>query len=130
MCTIAIDHKRREGQGKCMSKAPNKAADFLKAMQASNGPVEMPPQPANEAGEGPPAPVPVAPAPRAAKARPRKIAKQRSDLKHFGGYLDDDTLEKIALLRVRLKKDNSDLMKLAIDELYAKHKAKRAFGDS
>jgi hypothetical protein len=54
----------------------------------------------------------------------------RAGLKHFGGYLDDETLEKIALLRVRLKKDNSELMTLAIEELYAKHKAKRAFGDA
>jgi hypothetical protein len=113
-----------------MSKAPNKAADFLKAMQAGSEPPE-PPRAANEAGQGPAeavaAPAPPRPSP---KPRPRKVAKQRSALKHFGGYLDDDTLEKIALLRVRLKKDNSDLMKLAIDELYAKHKAKRAFGDS
>jgi len=115
-----------------MSKAPNKAADFLKAMQASNGSPESRPEPANEAGQGPREVAVVAPTPPhpAPKARPRKIAKQRADLKHFGGYLDDDTLEKIALLRVRLKKDNSDLMKLAIDELYAKHRAQRAFGDT
>jgi hypothetical protein len=54
----------------------------------------------------------------------------RAGLKHFGGYLDDATLEKIALLRVRLKKDNSELIKFAIDELYAKNHAKRAFGDA
>ena len=59
------------------------------------------------------------------KAKPR-----RAELKHFGGYLDDDTLEKIALLRVRLKKDNSELIKFAIDELHTRHKAKRAFGDA
>lgn len=113
-----------------MSKAPNKAAAFLEAMQKSSGEPEQLRQPANEAGQGPVATVAAAPAPPPPKPRPpRKVAKQRSDLKHFGGYLDDDTLEKIALLRVRLKKDNSDLMKLAIDELYAKHKAKRAFGD-
>jgi hypothetical protein len=112
-----------------MSKAPNKAADFLKAMQASGG-LSDPPQPANEAAPRPAAEVVATPTPPLpSKARPRRVAKQRSDLKHFGGYLDDDTLEKIALLRVRLKKDNSDLIKLAIDELHAKHKAKRAFGD-
>ncbi|MFZ3238381.1 MAG: hypothetical protein WA184_23790 [Stellaceae bacterium] len=54
----------------------------------------------------------------------------RVGLKHFGGYLDDETLEKIALLRARLKKDNSALIKLAIDDLYRRHEAKRAFGDS
>jgi hypothetical protein len=109
-----------------MSKAPNKTAAFLQAMEKSSGP-EQPLQP----GQGPATVIAAAPAPPTSKPRPvRKVAKQRSDLKHFGGYLDDDTLEKIALLRVRLKKDNSDLIKLAIDELHAKHKAKRAFGDS
>jgi hypothetical protein len=49
-------------------------------------------------------------------------------MKHFGKYVGDDTLEKIALLRVRLKKSNSELMELAIEELHRKHNAKRAFG--
>jgi hypothetical protein len=53
----------------------------------------------------------------------------RAGLKHFGAYLDDATLEKIALLRVRLKLDNSALTKRAIDELHAKHMARRAHGD-
>ena len=113
-----------------MSKAANKTADFLQAMQKSSGRPESPPQPANETAPRAAAEVAVTPVPPPRKARPHKVAKQRSDLKHFGGYLDDDTLEKIALLRVRLKKDNSDLIKLAIDELHAKHKAKRAFGDT
>ena len=63
---------------------------------------------------------------KSVKAKP----PTRAGLKHFGGYLDDDTLEKIALLRVRLKKDNSELIKQAIEELYRKHNAKRAFGDA
>lgn len=111
-----------------MSRAPNKTAEFLTAMQKSGGPSD-PPTPANEPT---PRPVEVVPAPPPAPkpSRAKKVAKPREDLKHFGGYLDDDTLEKIALLRVRLKKDNSDLIKLAIDELHAKHKAKRAFGDT
>jgi hypothetical protein len=71
-------------------------------------------------------------------ARPTPVARgkaqqlatsSRAGLKHFGGYLDDATLEKIALLRVRLKKDNSELIKHAINELYARNHAKRAFGD-
>jgi hypothetical protein len=112
-----------------MSKSPNKAADFLKAMQQGGA---SDPQPANEPVARPAAvaaePVEVV-APSAPTPKPRsKVAKPRAILKHFGGYLDDDTLEKIALLRVRLKKDNSDLIKLAIDELHAKHQAKRAFG--
>ena len=73
--------------------------------------------------------LPPAPAARtrktAAKTKPR-----RAELKHFGGYLDDDTLEKIALLRIRLKKDNSELITFAIEELHRKHNAKRAFGDN
>jgi hypothetical protein len=70
--------------------------------------------------------------PRAAKPSSRKAkpALSRADLKHFGGYLDDDTLEKIALLRIRLKMDNSALIKHAIEELYRKHNAKLAFGDA
>jgi hypothetical protein len=64
------------------------------------------------------------------KAAQQPATSSRAGLKHFGGYLDDATLEKIALLRVRLKKDNSELIKLAIDELYAKNHAKRAFGDA
>jgi hypothetical protein len=40
-----------------------------------------------------------------------------------------DTVEKMAVLRARLRLDNSQLIKLAVEELYAKHMAKRAFGD-
>lgn len=114
-----------------MSRAPNKTAEFLSAMQKSGGPAD-PPTPANEPVARAPGQVEVVATPQPAPKPPRakKVAKPRADLKHFGGYLDDDTLEKIALLRVRLKKDNSDLIKLAIDELHAKHKAKRAFGDT
>lgn len=107
-----------------MSAKPNKTADFLKAMQQSEE-VE------------PPAPAPAAEAPVSLRAVPTADAKpkpakapSRASLKHFGGYLGDDTLEKIALLRVRLKKDNSQLIELAIEDLYRKHNAKRAFGDA
>ena len=65
----------------------------------------------------------------AARAKPTK-PPSRAGLKHFGGYLDDETLEKIALLRIRLKRDNSELIKLAIEDLYSRHNAKRAFGDA
>jgi hypothetical protein len=57
-------------------------------------------------------------------------ATSRAGLKHIGGYVDGDTVEKVALLRARLSLDNSQLIKLAIDELYTKHRAKRAFGDA
>jgi len=68
----------------------------------------------------------VMPSPASARA----AAPSRAGKKHFGGYLGDDTLEKIALLRVRLKKDNSELIEFAIEELFRKHNAKRAFGDA
>lgn len=56
--------------------------------------------------------------------------RSRAGLKHIGGYFDDETVEKVAVLRARLKKDNSQLIKLAIDDLYSKQSAKRAFGDA
>ena len=112
-----------------MGKA-DKTAEFLSAMSKAApiepeqrpAPAAVAPLPANEPG-----PAPAAPSVRASR-KPRK--PPRAELKHFGGYLDDDTLEKIALLRVRLKKDNSELIKLAVDELHAKHMAKRKFGDA
>jgi MoxR-like ATPase len=108
-----------------MSKSPTKAAVFLAAMKQSETP---------EPAAAPQAPVPVeAPATVHEIRRPKPVkAKQptRAGLKHFGGYLDDDTLEKIALLRVRLKKDNSELIQQAMEDLYRKHSAKRAFGDA
>ena len=62
-------------------------------------------------------------------AAAKSAVARRSDLKHIGGYFDGDTVEKVAILRARLKLDNSELIKLAIDELFAKHKAARAFGN-
>ena len=111
-----------------MSAKPNKAADFLKAMQQSS--------PADETAAQPPAAASTAlhavPAAQTApKVRATKAAvPTRAGKKHFGGYLGDDALEKIALLRVRLKKDNSELIEFAIEELYRRHNAKRAFGDA
>ena len=120
-----------------MSKSPTKADQFLAAMRQSEGPEPEPvsarPPPAASAGqEAEPAPAPTATVHD--MRRPRATSKHkpptRAGLKHFGGYLDDDTLEKIALLRVRLKKDNSELIQQAIEDLYRKHNAKRAFGDA
>jgi hypothetical protein len=54
----------------------------------------------------------------------------RNGLKHIGGYFDRNDVEKFAILRARLSLDNSGLIKLAIEELYRKHEAKRAFGDT
>ena len=99
-----------------MRGKPAKAAQFLAAMQQAE-PIPLTPAPRQTA---------TTQAPAAATAKPFS----RAGLKHFGGYLDDETLEKIALLRARLKKDNSALIKLAIDDLFRRHEAKRAFGDS
>lgn len=65
---------------------------------------------------------------KAAKAN--RPAKTRDGLKHIGGYLSADAVEKVAILRARLRLDNSELITLAINELHARHSAKRAFGDS
>jgi hypothetical protein len=59
-----------------------------------------------------------------------KPSSTRADLKHIGGYLDSETVEKVAVLRARLKLDNSGLIKLAVDDLHRKHMAKRAFGEA
>jgi Ribbon-helix-helix protein, copG family len=54
----------------------------------------------------------------------------RAGLKHIGAYLDRETVEKVAILRARLGLDNSELIKLAIEDLYRKQTARRAFGDT
>lgn len=60
----------------------------------------------------------------ATKADPRgRVGK-----KHVGGYFDDEMFEKVALLRIRLNLGNDDLLILAINDLFNKEKAKRAFG--
>src|SRR5271166_4675892 len=107
----------------------DRTATFL-AQMGKGANVEPPPEP-----EALPAPAAVAGAvvhemPHARKPARKVKTVSRAELKHFGGYLDDDTLEKIALLRIRLKMDNSALIKHAIEELHRKHNAKRAFGDA
>lgn len=68
--------------------------------------------------------------PDAVHRAPPPPSTSRAGLKHIGGYFATETVEKVALLRVRLNLDNSELLKQAIDELYARHHAKRAFGDT
>ena len=110
-----------------MAKKPDAKA-FLAAMGAAADDESASAEPAAPQARAAAA-VPVAAV--GTPAKPADKAKlRRAELKHFGGYLDDDTLEKIALLRVRLKKDNSELIKFAIDELHSRHNAKRAFGDT
>ena len=90
-----------------------KTAAFLQALSTSPS--------------APPAVSVEAPASDQEKAKPRTPG--RTGLKHIGGYFGRDDVEKFAILRARLGLDNSQLIKLAIEELYAKHQAKRAFGD-
>lgn len=90
---------------------PNKAADFLQNMNLA-------------------APEPAIVQPKRREPTPRKEAPTRAGLKHIGGYFDLDTVEKVAVLRARLRLDNSELIKLAIEDLHRKHLAKRAFGDT
>lgn len=101
-----------------MKGSRRKADDFLEAMtpeEPAAAPVESERPAARRRAKAGTAPAPA--------------KTPRAGLKHFGAYLDDATLEKIALLRVRLKKDNSELTKLAIDELHARTMARRAHGD-
>jgi hypothetical protein len=95
-----------------MSK-PNSAAAFLANMQGGATEEASPPA--------------VHEKPRRASAK--AAAGTRNGLKHIGGYFTPDTVERVAILRARLNLDNSELIKLAIDELYSKQKAKRAFND-
>lgn len=49
--------------------------------------------------------------------------------KHIGGYFDPELVEKFAVLKARLRLDNSELIKLAINRLWADEEARRAFGE-
>jgi hypothetical protein len=90
----------------------NKAADFLANMSVES---QAAPAPIIEA---------IQPKKRQTPEQPERIGR-----KHIGGYLSNDAVEKVALLRARLNLDNSELITLAINELYMKQKAKKAFGD-
>ena len=116
-----------------------KAADFLSKMNIQDDEDEpVPAQPAMapvvrpvpvKAAPAEPKPKPVravAPAaPKAAKAPP-----SRASLKHIGAYLEQSDVEKVALLRARLSLDNSQLIALAINNLYKAESTKRKFGDA
>src|SRR5215475_8665361 len=100
----------------------NRAADFLQNMKLAVAEPPPPPRPTERKAE---------PEPRQpAEKQVRKPAPSRVGLKHIGGYFDIETVEKVALLRARLRLDNSELIKLAVDELHRSHLAKRAFGDA
>jgi len=107
-----------------MNKAANnKSAAFLQALST---PVAQEKPVAPDTSAPPLEPAPASTAVRA----PKPASPSRAGLKHIGGYFDRADVEKIAVLRARLGLDNSELIRLAIDELYKKHEAKRAFGDA
>lgn len=60
-----------------------------------------------------------------------KPSSKRSGQKHLGAYFDksDPTLERVAILRARLDMTNSELIEHALNELWKRHEAERAFGD-
>ncbi|MTE01779.1 hypothetical protein GIY56_15930 [Paracoccus sp. YIM 132242] len=62
---------------------------------------------------------------------PERVAGKRSAQKHLGAYFDkgDPLLERVAILRARLDMTNSELIEHALDELWKRHEAGRAFGD-
>ena len=99
-----------------MSKAPTKASQFLAAMKQSEVPeYEAPPAPLSESIEEAAAPQ-TAVVRELPRPKPPKVKlPTRAGLKHFGGYLDDDTLEKIALLR--MDADWYDSTKCILDNL-------------
>jgi hypothetical protein len=99
-----------------MSRAA-KANDFLSKMNLASAEPEAPP-------------ARIAPAPEVAAKPASAGGSSRAGLKHIGAYLDRETVEKIALLRARLALDNSQLIKLAVERLYAGESAKRKFGDA
>ena len=95
-----------------MSRATNKSAAFLQALTVQ-------PEEKRAVASNPEAPVPKA-----------SRSASRNGLKHIGGYFERADVEKFAVLRARLGLDNSQLIKLAVEELYKKHEAKRVFGDT
>ena len=96
----------------------DRSAEFVRNMTTAEPEAETPPK------------ITARPIRKAKEQRQPAGTVSRAGLKHIGGYMDDETVEKVALLRARLKLDNSELIKLAINDLYAKHRAKRAFGDA
>jgi hypothetical protein len=99
----------------------SKAATFLQSMSDQiSAPEPLKPKAVE--------PKPEAAPPRAARPDKPKPSS-REGLKHIGGYFDREDVEKIAILRARLGLDNSQLIKLAVEELFKKHSARRAFGD-
>lgn len=103
-----------------MTMMNKKSAAFLAALDDTVAPRSVP---------SPGIAADVAPEPQPA-AHVVKPTNSRTGLKHIGGYFDREDVEKVAVLRARLGLDNSQLIQLAVNELYKKHNAQRAFGDA
>ena len=58
-----------------------------------------------------------------------RTAKTGPGLKHIGGYFEKEDVATFALLKAWLDLDNSALIKVAIDQLYARERVRRSFGD-
>ena len=60
-----------------------------------------------------------------------KPSGKRVGQKHLGAYFDkrDPILERVAILRARLDMTNSELIEYALNELWKRHEADRAFGE-
>ncbi|MTH80145.1 hypothetical protein [Paracoccus aestuariivivens] len=60
-----------------------------------------------------------------------KPINKRGGQKHLGAYFDkgDPILERVAILRARLDMTNSELIEHALNELWRRHEAGRAFGE-
>lgn len=68
---------------------------------------------------------------RPAAEKPEKLVGKRGGQKHLGAYFDkgDPLLERVAILRARLDMTNSELIEHALNELWKRHEAGRAFGE-
>ena len=100
-----------------MAKA--KGADFLAAMEETG---------AIAAEATPVAVTTPAPATGAASHRVTEL-RRAANKRHFGAYLDQATLERVALLRARLRMDNGQLMVEAINRLWRDMETERKFQD-
>lgn len=101
------------------SRKPAGAAAFLKALDFDQTTVEE---------------TPIAPSPATKlRTQPKAVAEpvkavarsKRDGLKHIGGYLPDDIVERFARLKIRTKLGNDDLLALAINELWRIEGTKR-----
>jgi hypothetical protein len=97
-----------------MAKA--KGADFLAAMEETGAITTDAPA--------------TTPAPASASTHRVTELRRAANKRHFGAYLDQPTLERIALLRARLRMDNGQLMAEAVNLLWKQMETERKFQDN